>query len=189
MKDILRLTIVLTVISAVSALSLAVVYKATQEPIAQNRRLALLAALNEVLPPHDNQPDNELKVVNLGQDEQGRAKEMKFYPARQGGKLVGAALTAVSKGFGGDIEMLIGVNGHGQILGIKILSHRETPGLGAKIIRPDFLQQFAGKTMKNQLDLKKAGGEIDQITGASVSSKAVVQGIKNALEVYQQQKG
>lgn len=94
-----------------------------------------------------------------------------------GGK-EGKALVVAPRGYGGKIEMLVGVDSSGKVTGVKILNHTETPGLGANIVRPDFLKQFVGKSAGDPIEPKK---DIDAITGATISSKAVCMGVKEAL--------
>jgi Na+-translocating ferredoxin:NAD+ oxidoreductase RnfG subunit len=83
------------------------------------------------------------------------------------------------QGYGGPISMLVGVGSSGEVTGVKILSQRETPGLGANIVKVLFLQQFIGKTVKDPLEPKQ---DIDAITGATISTKAVCWGVKDALQ-------
>ncbi|MDD5382526.1 MAG: FMN-binding protein [Candidatus Margulisbacteria bacterium] len=90
----------------------------------------------------------------------------------------GQAIAVSPRGYGGPIEMLVGVDPVGKVSGVKILSQRETPGLGANIVKPKFLDQFKGKSLKDPLEPKK---DIDAITGATISSRAVCVGVKEAL--------
>ncbi|MDD5593972.1 MAG: FMN-binding protein [Candidatus Margulisbacteria bacterium] len=94
----------------------------------------------------------------------------------------GRAINISIRGYSGDIEMLVGVGPSGEVTGVKIVSQHETPGLGANIVKPAFLSQFTGKTAKDPIEPKK---DIDAITGATISSRAVCVGVKNALEKFQ----
>lgn len=91
----------------------------------------------------------------------------------------GKAIAVSPRGYGGPIEMMVGIDEKGKISGVKILSHRETPGLGANIVKPKFLEQFKGKTLKDPIEPKK---DIDAVTGATISSRAVCAGVKEALK-------
>jgi electron transport complex protein RnfG len=91
----------------------------------------------------------------------------------------GEAVKVAPRGYGGPVEMLVGVNKEGKVTGLKILNHRETPGLGANITKPGFLKQFIGKSMKDPIEPKK---DIDAITGATISSRAVCNGVRQALK-------
>ena len=90
----------------------------------------------------------------------------------------GRAISVSPKGYSGPIDMLVGIDPQGKVSGVKILAHRETPGLGANIAKPKFLDQFKGKTMNDPIEPKK---DIDAVTGATISSKAVCNGVKEAL--------
>lgn len=180
MREISRLVAVLASICLVSALTLAAVHDLTEEPIAHQRRLMMLRSLKAVLPPFDNQPDQDLLKVGAGEE------EVVFYQARKGEELVGTALVTISKtGYGGEIEVMTGMDPEGTIRGIKILRHLETPGLGNKIEDPDFTGQFGGRNLDDtRWSVKKDGGDIDQITGATISPRAVVQAVEEALVLF-----
>ncbi|NLD22260.1 MAG: FMN-binding protein [Bacteroidales bacterium] len=89
------------------------------------------------------------------------------------------------KGYGGDINMTVGVDIKGHITGVKIGSHNETPGLGAKASEPEFISQFGEVTINDKLVIvkqnKKAANEIQAISGATISTKAVTEGVSAAL--------
>jgi len=83
------------------------------------------------------------------------------------------------KGYSSDIEILVGIDKDRKVSGLKILSQRETPGLGAKIVQKQFLDQFIGKQLGDPLEPKK---DIDAITGATISSRAVCNGVRQVLK-------
>ncbi|MGB9612981.1 MAG: FMN-binding protein [Candidatus Margulisiibacteriota bacterium] len=83
------------------------------------------------------------------------------------------------RGYAGQIDMMVGVGEDGKVIKVKILNQRETPGLGANIIKEEFLKQFSGKSLKDPIEPKK---DIDAITGATISSRAVSIGVKEALK-------
>jgi len=91
----------------------------------------------------------------------------------------GRAILVTPQGYGGKIELLVGIDELGKVSGVKVISHKETAGLGAGIEKPAFLAQFKGKTVKDALEPKK---DIDAITGATISSRAVCAGVKQALQ-------
>jgi len=91
----------------------------------------------------------------------------------------GKAVSVSPRGYSGPINMIVGVDKSGKVVGIKILNQTETPGLGADVVKPKFLNQFIGKTGKDPIEPKK---DIDTITGATISSRAVCKGVKEALE-------
>jgi electron transport complex protein RnfD len=134
MKDILRLIVVLTSLCIVSALALAKIYDLTKGPIAHQKRLEVLRAIKTVLPPYENEPDRDMVKLPMGIDKRGGEIQRVFYRGRKDGRLIGVAFKVTSpEGYGGDIEVMVGLLPNGMISGVEILSHLETPGLGAKI--------------------------------------------------------
>ena len=182
MKDTFKLILVLTVICLVAGLLLGGVNTLTQERIQQALREEKLAALREVLPAYDNEPDADAVII------EDRGRSWTFYVAREGATFSGAAFeTASEKGYGGLIGVMVGVTADGRVNGLEILSQKETPGLGARIQEPAFKQQFAGRSIHDTVwAVRKDQGDIDEITAATISSRAVVEAIKTGLDVYEE---
>ena len=101
------------------------------------------------------------------------------------GKKMGIILPVSAIGYGGKVEMMIGIDMAGIITGLRIISQNETPGLGSKIVKSSFTRQFTGLTETN-IDLKKENpaGKIDAVTSATISSRAVISGVKNGFNLY-----
>jgi electron transport complex protein RnfG len=188
MKDISRLAIVLTIIAAGAGLILSLVEGVTREPIAEQRRQQTLKALKAVLPPIDNSPDADTVSLVTGKDKKGRDLSRTFYRGRQQSELAGVAFKVVAPdGYSGNIEIMVGITPEGTVTGIEILTHAETPGLGSKIVEPWFKALFPGKNLDNaDWRVKKDGGVFDQITGATISPRAVVGAVRQGLEFYRQ---
>jgi len=159
-----NMVIVLTLICIISGLVLAVTYGQTKDTIAQIQQEQKMELMAQVLPPFDNNPEEDKIVLDSGI----------IYPGYQGDQLVGFAVQAVSpQGYGGNIEILAGFSPEGDILGVKVLKHTETPGLGSKLTNSEFLNQFTGKNPETyRLAVKKDGGDVDSLTAATVSSRA-----------------
>ncbi|GAB4268370.1 MAG: electron transport complex subunit RsxG [Deferrisomatales bacterium] len=177
MRDIVRMVGVLVAVCAVAAFGLARVHRMTEGPIREAKRQELLRAVRAVLPAFDNAPDAEAVAVD----------EVTYYPGRKGGRLTGVAFPVASpEGYAGTIEALVGVDPDGRVSGVVVLSHAETPGLGAKITDPGFLAQFRGKDLAGaKWAVKKDGGDFDQITGATISPRALVQALRRGLERFE----
>ena len=189
MRDLARLTGVLMLISLVSALALSQAFELTKERIAYERRQEVLRAIRAVLPPFDNEPDQDTVEVVIGKDRRGREKKVVFYQGRREGKLVGRAFVITThEGYGGDIDVMMGVTPEGVITGVEILRHLETPGLGDKIVKDRaWRESFKGKSLANDIRVKKDGGEIDQFAGATISPRAVCQAVRMGLELHQKE--
>ncbi|ALC15052.1 electron transport complex, RnfABCDGE type, G subunit [Desulfuromonas soudanensis] len=188
MKELSRLALVLTIIAAAAGLILSLVEGVTRAPIAEVRRQETLKALRAVLPPIDNAPDADKVDLVIGKDRKGRDLLRTFYRGKLEGKLAGIAFKVVAPdGYSGNIEIMVGVDPEGRVVGIEILTHAETPGLGSKITAPVFKDQFRGKGLDDaDWRVKKDGGSFDQITGATVSPRAVVQAVKSGLEFFRE---
>ena len=162
----LRIAGVLTLICSVIALMLAVVNAVTKDTIAENTRKEKVDAISRIFDDidaveTDTVEDHELNFVY--------SKDM----------LIGYTVTVKPQGYGGEIEMLVGIERGGSVQGIEIINMSETPGVGSRVKSdPDFLPQFKGMT-----GTLTVGGNVDAISGASISSKAVTAGVNEALSV------
>jgi len=99
----------------------------------------------------------------------------------------GAALLVKSKGYGGDVKLLVGFSPEGSITGISVVSHSETPGLGTRALTKDYLSVYTGRT--GEQALTSEGGEIDGVAGATYTSRAAVRAVTAAASAYEQVKG
>ena len=164
----------------------------TAERIAENQRRALLRSLNELIPKdqYDNDVYADILYVHnselLGTDE-----AVPVYRARKGGWPVAVVLAPVAPdGYNGNIRLLVAVRLDGTLAGVRVLAHRETPGLGDNIEadRSDWIRGFTGKSLNNpkqgQWKVKRDGGVFDQFTGATITPRAVVKAVKNTLLYY-----
>ncbi|MBU1004993.1 MAG: RnfABCDGE type electron transport complex subunit G [Nanoarchaeota archaeon] len=97
------------------------------------------------------------------------------------GNSVGKVLSVAAKGYSSVINAVVGIDNEGKITGIEVISQQETPGLGAKIVESSFLNQFIGKSPEDVV-INKDGGKIDAITGATISSRAITNGVRQAIE-------
>lgn len=163
-KYLLRLIIVLTAVCTVVAALLASVNAVTRDKIASHKLEAQKAAVFEVFPGGDDCKLYESEDVDGD-----------VYLVFRNGALCGYAARVLPSGFGGEIEMMVGVGADGKTTGVSIISLSETPGVGSKVRGESFLTQFRG-TGKDV----KVGGGIDGITGATISSKAVTEGVRMA---------
>jgi len=190
MRSTMRLVLALTITCAVSALALSVIHGLTEEPIEEQKRLATMRAVQEVLPPFDNDPAQETLMITLEEDEVGARDTVTVYLGTQSGQITGAAFQTFGEGYGGFIDIMVGIDLEGKISGVKILEHEETPGLGAKIEEPSFRDQFKGKSLDNSvlvngnLAVKNDGGDLDALTGATISPRGVSQAASAGLKIF-----
>jgi electron transport complex protein RnfG len=179
----------LAAICALVALLLLLGNQLTHEQIAVQQEADRLAVLRQVLPSrlYDNNPLADAFSV---QDAELGAVEV--YPARKDGRLVAVAFQVGNIGYGGTILHLVALSSEGQILGVRVLSHKETPGLADKIevAKHDWITRFDGLSLGNppleQWKVKKDGGQFDQFAGATITPRAVVKAVKSALDYFAQ---
>lgn len=181
MRDIVKLIVVLTAFCVASAFSLAFVRQATKERIEYQKLKILVApAVKAVFPAFDNDPILERVKVKLSEKE-----IINVFPAKKGGSLIGIAYEGIGSGHGGDVEVLVGIDLDGKILGVKVVKHGETPGIGTKATdSKEFLDQFKGKGVGSKLTLTAAGGEIEAVSGATETSTAITEAVRKAIEVF-----
>ena len=192
-------SVVLAIFALVTALILATTNELTYERIAQSEREAAQRALLEIIPleRHDNdmlmdvQPVPEQYWATLGLKNGGN-----IHIARDQVQPVAAIIPAVTPdGYSGAIAMIIGINFNGSIAGVRVVEHRETPGLGDKVDlkKSDWILSFNGKSLVNpQADdwkVKKEGGEFDQFTGATITPRAVVKQVLKTLQYFNDDRG
>lgn len=173
MGDTVKLGFVLTVICIIAAGSLAKVYDVTSVIIKKNEKEMDEKKKKEIIPQANVFEENQIdgRTVYIGKDADGNA--------------IGSIFKIAPRGYAGPINAMIGIDNGGKILAVSItkLDQTETPGLGTKITEPRFKDQFRDKE-GNDLKLKKDGGSIDAITAATISSRAVANGVHEGVEWY-----
>jgi|32_taG_2_1085360.scaffolds.fasta_scaffold00055_85 Na+-translocating ferredoxin:NAD+ oxidoreductase subunit G len=174
--------------------TIAVTQVMTAERIADQAARAEAKALFEIIP--ESRHDNDLlrDTVTLPASNQlGIEGPMTAWVARYRGNATGMILPAVAPdGYSGDIRLLVGIDTEGQVLGVRVTSHRETPGLGDRIEtqKSDWIRSFNGRSLGNppsqRWNVRKNGGDFDQFTGATITPRAVVKAVHRTL-VYVRQ--
>lgn len=179
----LNLVITLAVITLVGGLALGYVFQWTKEPIAKAQMEKQLRAIETVVQGYDNNPVTDKYKVAIpdGSD------SLEFFPARKASELIGIAVkTKSAKGYGGDVWLMVGFNMQGEIQRVVVVEHKETPGLGSKMSDSKFLNQYLSKNPGTiNMKVKKDGGSIDAITGATISSRAFSEAVQMAYETFQ----
>ncbi|MCZ4307915.1 electron transport complex subunit RsxG [Vibrio sp. 10N.286.46.A8] len=180
--------LVLAIFACASTGLVAVTHYLTKDQIKQQEQAQLLSVLNQVIPHdlHDNELFSSCTLVQA--EELGTEQAMPAYIAKLNGEPSAIAIEAIAPdGYNGAIKVIVGMKIDGTILGTRVLSHQETPGLGDKIdLRvSDWILSFAGKQVTDSnLDrwkVRKDGGDFDQFTGATITPRAVVKSVKQAV--------
>ncbi|WP_425557310.1 electron transport complex subunit RsxG [Ferrimonas pelagia] len=171
-------------------------YEGTKDQIAEQQKRQLIANLQEILPAdlYDNEPHNDCRLLTSEQYLGTSSPQQAFLASHSGEPVAIAIETTAPDGYNGDIHIIVGINWSGKLLGVRTLSHNETPGLGDLIDtrRSDWVHAFTGYRLESDKDkrfgVKRDGGDFDQFTGATITPRAYVGAVKNTLIYFNQNK-
>lgn len=186
MKEMINMVVVLTLLSLTSGGSLAFLRDMTKERIeTQQLKFVKGPAVIAVLPNVSNDPTESYFKINAGTKE-----ERTIFVGIVDGKQKFVAFEGTGKGYGGDIGLMIGVDLEtDQVIGVGITTHAETPGMGARAkTDPAFTDQFKGKPLMEGFKVKSDGGQVDALSGATVTSRGVAEGVSQAGTLYKELK-
>lgn len=180
-----NMVLVLGGISVFAAGALGIVNNLTREPIKLAEMAIQESAIREVTPGFDNTPVDEKYMLITDEGD-----SISCFPAKKDGKLTGVAIESYStKGFGGEIKIMVGLEPDGRIFNYSVLKHKETPGLGSKMA--DWFRTKKNKQSilgldpgKDKVWVSKDGGDVDAITAATISSRAFLDAIDRAYRAY-----
>jgi electron transport complex protein RnfG len=187
-----RSIVVLVVVALAAAVLLSVVHGLTRAPIAQARALAAEALLLTVVPQFTTDVSLDfLPVPARFRIGLGSADDARVYRIKRGGEILAVIVPALTpSGYGGPICLIAGIDRNGTLTGVKVLEQHETPGIGDRIAidNSDWIRRFIGKSLTdpapNRWQVRRDGGAFDQITGATISSRAVVRQVRRALDYF-----
>lgn len=179
--------LLLGVVALLAGGALAWAYAATREHIAAAEARDMQMTLAQVLP--QGFADNDLlkDVIEVDGPKGGK---LRVHVAKSGGKAVGAVFEAAERGYAGEIRILMAVDAAGKVLGVRVLKHSETPGLGDKIeiAKHPWIDGFTGKSLGEppaaKWAVKKDGGIYDSFAGATITPRAVVKAVKGGLDFF-----
>lgn len=190
--SVIRSSLLLGIIALMGTALLAGVNALTHERIIEQEKLRVLQQLNEIVPVDSFNNDLLADRIEI-QDEAffRHPAPVTVYRARMDGKAVAIMMMlTAADGYNGDIRLLAGIDVHGTVLGVRVIAHKETPGLGdpIELERSDWILSFTQKSLNNpQLDgwnVKRDGGQFDQFTGATITPRAVVRATRRALQYF-----
>jgi electron transport complex protein RnfG len=190
--SVIRSSLLLGIIALMGTALLAGVNALTHERIIEQEKMRVLQQLNEIVPVDSFNNDLLADRIEI-QDEAffRHPAPVTVYRARMDGKAVAIMMMlTAADGYNGDIRLLAGIDVHGTVLGIRVIAHKETPGLGdpIELERSDWILSFTQKSLNNpQLDgwnVKRDGGQFDQFTGATITPRAVVRATRRALQYF-----
>jgi Na+-translocating ferredoxin:NAD+ oxidoreductase subunit G len=184
--------IALVLVAIAAAISLSLLDRATHSRIERNAQAWILERLDMLVPV--NARDNDIlddRLIARSPDLLGITRPIDVYRARKGGQPVAAVLhTIAPDGYRGPIELLVGISADGRLIGVQVVRHRETPGLGDAFENRnlDWLPRFRGRSLadppQQRWAVRADGGDFDSFTGATITPRAIVKAVRRALEFY-----
>ncbi len=191
-KAILTSGITLGLFALVGVVLLVVVQWFTKDQIIENQRQTKLQRLQEVVPASLYDNDMLATITQQSLALKGLGSVANIYTAKQGDDVTAIVYEVVStQGYSGPINLLVAVDQQGALTGVRVVTHKETPGLGDKIDtnKSDWILEFVGKSLENPTEalwkVRKDGGEFDQFTGATITPRAVVNAVREVLKFQQ----
>ncbi|MBS3757958.1 MAG: RnfABCDGE type electron transport complex subunit G [Desulfobacterales bacterium] len=181
MREMIKMVVVLTVLSTLSGGLLAAIQSSTQERIdSQVLKFVKGPAIQKILEGATNNPVSDRFAVPVGEEEKN------FFVGVYEGKPEVVAFETKGSGYGGDVGVMVAVNVKtGKIHGVSVTTHNETPGVGARVeTHEDFKKQFKGVPIGTETKVKKDGGEITAMSGATLTSRAVCTAVRRAGDLY-----
>lgn len=192
-KHAVKTAMILIAFALVGTMMLAYVYDITKTPIAESEAKARMALFRQIVP--DDMHDNPLleDMIEIPPDELlGNRTVSHVYRARLAGEPMAVILEAIAPdGYSGDIKLLVAIRVDGTISGVRVLAHKETPGLGdyIDITHSPWIKQFDGHSLNSRAvelwKVKKDGGQFDYIAGATITPRAVVKAVHKVLEYFE----
>jgi electron transport complex protein RnfG len=190
-RPVIIAAVILGLFAIAGSTLVAFTHQQTIDRILENKRLALLKELSKLVPA--NTIDNDIVSDTLkisAPDQLGQAESTVYIGRLQGQPVAAVFEVRTVRGYNGEINLLVAVKADGTLGGVRVINHRETPGLGDKIdeSRSDWILAFNGKSLNNpdskRWAVKRDGGDFDQFTGATITPRAVVAAVKLTLQYF-----
>lgn len=191
--DTARPALTLAIVAAVLTAVVALVATFTRERIAANEQAWIKQRLDALVPPGTH--DNDLladSITVTAPDLLGSSQPVRIYRARSLRAPVAAVIRPIAPdGYRGPIELLVAIGQDGRLIGVQVIRHEETPGLGDAFESRDihWLDRFRGRSLTDpplqRWTVRRDGGDFDAFTGATITPRAIVKAVRNALEYYQ----
>ena len=194
-RQVIITAIILLLFAVIGTALVVYTFDNTRERIAANERATLLRKLHQLIPPqtHDNTLLEDAITIS-SKSLPGPAGGISVYRATKAGQPVALVMTPVAPGgYNGTIKLLVGIRVDGTLSGVRVVAHRETPGLGDAIdeSRSDWIHLFDNKSLENptpdRWKVRKDGGDFDQLTGATITPRAIVEAVRQTLLYYRDQ--
>ena len=175
MKETIKLGVILLIISVVSAGILAGSNELTKDKIAQIELEGSLGAITEIFSGADKfEAIDELEFEEIVAANEFVEEILEVY---NGDEVTGYSIKTMTTGYDGNILMVTGFSSDGEVLGMRLLEHSETPGLGAKAEEPEYTDQYIGKSASEEI-------KVEALSGATLTSRGVQSGVNDAREIF-----
>jgi electron transport complex protein RnfG len=190
-KPVVTAATILGLFSVLGTGLVALVHEHTAARIAENQRRTLLHSLQTLIPANWYDNDMLVDAIEVSDGDLGTGEPVPVYRARQGGRPVAAVLSpSAPDGYNGEIRLLVAVRADGTLAGVRVLAHKETPGLGDPIDehKSDWILGFDGRSLDDPPEalwkVRRDGGDFDQFTGATITPRAVVKAVRKTLTYF-----
>lgn len=191
---VLVAALLLTLFGVLGTSLVAFTHEQTRERILFNERQALLDSLQALVPAGEVDNDMAADSILVSDPDLLGSRETRVYRGRKDGEPVAAVFTSTAPdGYAGPIRLLVAVRRDGSLAGVRVVAHKETPGLGDKIDerKSDWIHSFTGKSLGNptpeRWKVRRDGGDFDQFTGATITPRVVVKAVRRTLEFAQRE--
>ena len=189
--DNVRVLIPLFILILICTVMITITVELTHETIAENRKRTVLKVIDDIIPsPYDNDPLQE-ETTLLDPSVFGSTRPVSVYTARQGTRIQGFVFIPVlATGYSGPIKLAVGVHRDGSLSGVRVMEQHETRGLGDAVDQrqSDWIFGFRGRSFDNtpaeRWDVRSDGGDFDRLSGATITSRGVINRVRDVLEYY-----
>jgi electron transport complex protein RnfG len=191
-RRVLALVATLVIVGALATMLLSLVADFTRARIERNEQAWIQQHLDALVPPSSHDNDLLTDAISVrAPDLLGTAQPVAIYRARNHGTAVAAVIRSIAPdGYRGPIELMVAIAYDGTLLGVHVLRHHETPGLGDAFEKrePHWLDRFRGRSLSDppqqRWTVRKDGGDFDAFTGATITPRAIVREVRHTLEYY-----
>jgi electron transport complex protein RnfG len=192
-RSFARPTATLAIIAAVLTVALVVIANVTHDRIARNQQAWIKEHLDALVPPGSYDNDPLLDTISVTSPSLlGTATPVTVYRMRKAGQPVAVAIRSIApEGYRGPLELLVAIEPGGRLIGVQVIRHNETPGLGDAFENRErgWLERFRGLSLthppQQRWSVRRDGGDFDAFTGATITPRAIVKAVRQTLEFYQ----
>lgn len=182
-KKIVKYSLTLFIFTAIASGALAFTYASTKDRIERQKFLEKVKGALQAFPEAESSDWIKEREDLLEKVVEEFPETATVFEVNENGKKLGFVVEVLPKGYGGPVGTMVGISLDGEVTGVKVVDHKETPGLGSEVVENlKFLEKFTGKKPNDPV---KIGKDVDAVTGATISSKAITNAIRQVLDIYQ----